>query len=67
MGQRIINVDEKALAALHLLREQLDTVASVLNDLSDMGLVVKFQFGANPQGKQVISVFEVLAPFNINQ
>lgn len=49
------------------LRGKLNEAEVLMNKLSESGLVVKFGFATQPDGKQKLVAFEVLAPIDLDK
>lgn len=60
-------VDDTAAHHVQSIRQGLDAVAMHLQKLQSLGIIVQFQFGVGPDGKQAITRFEVLAPIRMTE
>lgn len=49
------------------LRGKLNEAEILMNRLSKAGLIVKFGFTQQPDGEQKLTVFEVLAPIDLDK
>lgn len=61
------NLSPETRQTINELRGKLNEAETLMNKLSEVGLVVKFGFAMQPDGKQKLTTFEVLAPIDLDK